>query len=46
MSWKYVPGETAYALAPLTASELRRLGDLVREIHDAAESFKPPPVPQ
>jgi len=43
---EYIPGEMAYMLAPLTASELRRLGALVRELHDAAESFKPPPMPQ
>jgi Ser/Thr protein kinase RdoA (MazF antagonist) len=43
---EYVPGETAYTLAPLTAGELRRLGAFIHELHDAAESFKPPPVPQ
>ena len=43
---EYVPGETAYTPAPLTASELRRLGALIREFHDAAESFKPPEAPQ
>jgi Ser/Thr protein kinase RdoA (MazF antagonist) len=43
---EYIPGETANTLGPLTASELRRLGAFVRELHDATESFKPPPVPQ
>src|SRR5665811_1084266 len=43
---EYVPGEMAYALPPLTASELRRLGAFIQELHDAAESFKPPPTPQ
>ena len=43
---EYVPGEIAFTLPPLTADELRRLGGLIREIHDAAQSFEPPPVPQ
>jgi Ser/Thr protein kinase RdoA (MazF antagonist) len=43
---EYVPGETAYTPLPLTASELRRLGALIREFHDAAESLKPPEAPQ
>src|ERR1035437_8290364 len=43
---EYVPGEIAYSLPPLTASELRRLGAFIQELHDAAESFKPPAVPQ
>jgi Ser/Thr protein kinase RdoA (MazF antagonist) len=43
---EYVPGEIAYSLPPLTASELRRLGAFIHELHDAAESFKPPPSPQ
>jgi Ser/Thr protein kinase RdoA (MazF antagonist) len=43
---EYIPGELAYTLAPLTAGELCRLGALVHELHDAAESFKPPPTPQ
>ena len=42
---EYVPGKMAYALPPLTASELHRLGAFVQELHDAAESFKPPPMP-
>jgi Ser/Thr protein kinase RdoA (MazF antagonist) len=43
---EYIPGDVAYTLAPLTAGELRRLGALIQELHDAAESFTPPPVPQ
>jgi Ser/Thr protein kinase RdoA (MazF antagonist) len=42
---EYIPGEIASALPPLTVSELRRLGGVVRELHDAAESFQPPPEP-
>ena len=43
---EYIPGKMAYALPPLAASELRRLGAFVQELHDAVESFKPPPTPQ
>jgi Ser/Thr protein kinase RdoA (MazF antagonist) len=43
---EYVPGEMANTLPPLTASELHRLGAFVCELHDAAESFQPPPEPQ
>ncbi len=43
---EYVPGETADRLRPLTADELRRLGALVREFHDAVEGFQPPPDAQ
>src|SRR5664280_726533 len=43
---EYIPGETTYTLAPLTAGELGRLGAFIHELHDAAESFKPPPTPQ
>jgi len=43
---EYIPGKMAYALPPLTASELHRLGAFVQELHDAAESFQPPPMPQ
>ncbi len=39
---EYIPGESAYALAPLTTGELCRLGALVHELHDAAKSFTPP----
>ena len=43
---EYVPGEMAYGLAPLTVAELRRLGRLIHELHDAAHSFQPPSVPR
>ena len=43
---EYVPGEMAFSLPPLTASELRRLGEFIRELHDAAQTFQAPPVPQ
>lgn len=43
---EYIPGETADTLPPLKSGELRRLGGLIRELHDAAESFIPPPSPQ
>ena len=42
---EYIPGEPAYALPALTVSEMHRLGGLVRELHDATESFQPPPAP-
>jgi len=40
---EYIPGEMADTLPPLTMSELGRIGGLIRELHDAAESFQPPP---
>jgi len=40
---EYVPGVTADRLPPLTTAELRRLGRLVRGLHDAAADFRPPP---
>jgi len=43
---EFIPGELAYSLPPLTNTELHRLGAFVRELHDAAESFKAPPLPQ
>lgn len=39
---EFVPGLDAHAQPPLTIPELRRLGGLVRRLHDAAESFAPP----
>jgi hypothetical protein len=36
---EYIPGQMANTVPPLTASELRHLGGLIRELHDAAESF-------
>ena len=43
---EYIPGQVADALAPLTATGLRRLGAFIGELHDAADSFKPPSLPQ
>jgi Ser/Thr protein kinase RdoA (MazF antagonist) len=43
---EYIPGQMANTLPLLTAGELGRLGDLIREMHDAAESFRPPPSPR
>lgn len=40
---EYVPGTTADDDAPFDHDELTRLGELVRDLHDAAESFEPPP---
>jgi Ser/Thr protein kinase RdoA (MazF antagonist) len=40
---EYVPGSMADALSPMTMDELRRLGRLIRELHDNLESFEPPP---
>jgi len=40
---EYVPGQLAHALPPLDDSGLRRAGRLIREFHDAAASFVPPP---
>jgi hypothetical protein len=41
---EYIPGDVAFGLAPPTLSELYRLGALIRELHDASESFTPPHV--
>jgi Ser/Thr protein kinase RdoA (MazF antagonist) len=43
---EYVPGEIAYTLPALTADELRRLGRLIHELHDAAQSFQPTSLPR
>lgn len=42
---EFVPGTMADAMAPMTEPELRRVGRLIRDIHDAAASFVPPPDP-
>jgi Ser/Thr protein kinase RdoA (MazF antagonist) len=39
---EYVPGEMADALAPMSVEELRRLGRLIRNFHDAVSGFVPP----
>ena len=40
---EYVPGRLAHDLPPMDLTGLRRVGSLVRDLHDAAESFSPPP---
>jgi Ser/Thr protein kinase RdoA (MazF antagonist) len=40
---EYIPGELAMGTAPFTLTELNRVGRLIRHLHDAAESFVPPP---
>jgi hypothetical protein len=42
---EYIPGQTVFTLAPLTVSELGRLGRLIRTLHDASASFQPPASP-
>jgi Ser/Thr protein kinase RdoA (MazF antagonist) len=39
---EYVPGKMADTLPPFTTSELHRLGKLIRELHSAMASFRPP----
>jgi Ser/Thr protein kinase RdoA (MazF antagonist) len=39
---EYVPGTVADALPPLDVPGLRRVGRLIRELHDATASFVPP----
>jgi hypothetical protein len=39
---EYIPGDLAHALPPSTPDELRRIGRLIRELHDTMESFQPP----
>lgn len=39
---EYVPGRMADTRRPFTADELTRLGELVRDLHDAVSSFIPP----
>ncbi|WP_202878353.1 phosphotransferase enzyme family protein [Kribbella jejuensis] len=40
---EYIPGTLADTLPPLTIDELHRIGRLIRELHDAMETFEPPP---
>jgi hypothetical protein len=40
---EFVPGSTAMEQPPLALPELRRLGALVRRLHDASAGFVPPP---
>ena len=39
---EYVEGELAHAMPPSTLDELRRVGGLIRELHDTMASFEPP----
>jgi Ser/Thr protein kinase RdoA (MazF antagonist) len=39
----YVPGEQGESAPPMTVAELRRLGAMVRALHDASADFLPPP---
>ncbi|MGZ0149554.1 phosphotransferase enzyme family protein [Kribbella sp. WER1] len=40
---EYIPGPLANTLPPFTPDELRRVGRLIREFHDAMATFVPPP---
>lgn len=40
---EYVPGTMADALPAMTLGELRRVGELIRALHDALAKFDPPP---
>lgn len=40
---EYVPGEQGLSAPPMTVAELRRLGAMVRALHDASADFVPPP---
>jgi Ser/Thr protein kinase RdoA (MazF antagonist) len=42
----YAPGAPAESLAPMTGAELRRLGALVRRLHDLSADFVPPADPR
>jgi hypothetical protein len=39
---EYIPGPLAHSLAPLDAPGLHRVGGMIRDLHDASESFRPP----
>ncbi len=43
---EYVPGVMADTMPAMTLSELRRVGLLIREVHDALATFVPPPDAQ
>jgi Ser/Thr protein kinase RdoA (MazF antagonist) len=40
---EYVPGSMADSVVLTTRAELRRVGRLIRDFHDAVEGFQPPP---
>ncbi|UWX95968.1 phosphotransferase [Arthrobacter zhaoxinii] len=39
---EFIPGQLAIEMDPLTHAELHRVGAMVRAIHDASETFRPP----
>jgi Ser/Thr protein kinase RdoA (MazF antagonist) len=41
---EYIPGQVADTGPPLDQRGLRRLGQLIRDLHDATASFTPPPT--
>ena len=41
---EYIPGVLADQLPPMDLDELYRLGQLIRRLHDASETFQPPLV--
>jgi len=43
---EYIPGKLADQLRPLDLTELHRLGQMVRHLHDAAQTFQSPPDAQ
>jgi len=40
---EFIPGVMADQLVPLDCAELQRLGQMIRRLHDAAETFRAPP---
>jgi Ser/Thr protein kinase RdoA (MazF antagonist) len=41
---EYVPGALAHSLPPLDPPGLHRVGRMIRDLHDASESFRPSPA--
>jgi Ser/Thr protein kinase RdoA (MazF antagonist) len=39
---EYIPGVIAHDQPPMPLDALRRIGTLIRDLHDASESFQPP----
>jgi len=39
---EYIPGKSFHTLPPMTHLDLTQLGKLIRQLHDASESFVPP----
>jgi Ser/Thr protein kinase RdoA (MazF antagonist) len=40
---EFVPGRLAHDLPPLDGDQLHRVGQLIRDLHDASDGFEPPP---